>query len=37
MIEEDYGRDKNLAAATKIAMQMLRDFLKEEDLKGPEE
>ena len=37
MIEEDNGRDKNLAAATKVAMQMLRDFLKEEDLKGPEE
>lgn len=37
MIEEDNGRDKNLASATKTAMQMLRDFLKEEDLEGPKE
>ena len=37
MIEEDNGRDKNLASATKTAMQMLRDFLKEENLEGPKE
>ena len=29
MIEEDNGRDKNLASATKLAMHMLRDYLKE--------
>jgi len=29
MIEEDNGRDKNLASATKTAMHMLRDYLKE--------
>lgn len=29
MIEEDNGRDKNLASATSLAMHMLRDFLKE--------
>lgn len=29
MIEEDNGRDKNLASATNIAMRMLRDYLKE--------
>lgn len=28
-IEEDNGRDKNLASATSVAMRMLRDFLKE--------
>lgn len=27
MIEEDNGRDKNLASATKAAMHMLRDYL----------
>ncbi len=27
MIEEDNGRDKNLASATKVAMTMLRDYL----------
>ena len=29
IIEEDNGRDKNLASATNIAMHMLRDYLKE--------
>ena len=29
MIEEDNGRDKNLASATTIAMHLLRDYLKE--------
>ncbi len=29
VIEEDNGRDKNLASATNIAMHMLRDYLKE--------
>ena len=29
MIEEDNGRDKNLASATNIALRMLRDYLKE--------
>ena len=29
MIEEDNGRDKNLASATKAAMHLLRDYLKE--------
>lgn len=29
MIEEDNGRDKNLASATNIAMHMLRDYLVE--------
>lgn len=28
MLEEDNGRDKNLASATKVAMFMLRDYLK---------
>ncbi len=28
MIEEDNGRDKNLTSATKAAMYMLRDYLK---------
>lgn len=28
-IEEDNGRDKNLASATSIAMHMLRNYLKE--------
>ncbi|MDD6123729.1 MAG: CinA family protein [Bacteroidales bacterium] len=31
MIEEDNGRDKNLASATKVAIHMLLDFLKEEE------
>ena len=31
MIEEDDGRDKNLASATSAAMHMLLDFLKEEE------
>ena len=30
MIEEDNGRDKNLATATSVAMHMLRDFLREQ-------
>ena len=30
MIEEDNGRDKNLASATAMAMRMLRDFLKKD-------
>ena len=29
VIEEDNGRDKNLAAATTVAMHLLRDYLKE--------
>ena len=29
MIEEDNGRDKNLASATSVAMHQLRDYLKE--------
>ncbi len=29
MIEEDNGRDKNLASATTVAMHLLRDYLKE--------
>ena len=29
MIEEDNGRDKNLASATSTAMHMLRDYLKD--------
>lgn len=28
MIEEDNGRDKNLASATNVAMHLLRDYLK---------
>lgn len=31
MIEEDNGRDKNLASATSVAMHMLLDFIKETD------
>lgn len=31
MIEEDNGRDKNLASATSVAMHMLLDFIKEKD------
>ena len=34
MIEEDNGRDKNLATATSVAMHMLRDFLKEQGHDG---
>ena len=29
MIEEDNGRDKNLASTTTVAMHLLRDYLKE--------
>ena len=29
MIEEDNGRDKNMASATTVAMHLLRDYLKE--------
>ena len=29
MIEEDNGRDKNLSSATKVAMHMLLEYLKE--------
>ena len=29
LIEEDNGRDKNLASATTVAMHLLRDYLKE--------
>lgn len=29
LIEEDNGRDKNLASATSLAVRMLRDYLKE--------
>lgn len=31
MIEEDNGRDKNLASATKVAIRMLLDFLKKNE------
>ena len=31
-VEEDHGRDINLAIATNQAMQMLRDFLKAEEM-----
>lgn len=31
MIEEDNGRDKNLASATSVAMHMLLDFIKSEN------
>ena len=34
MIEEDNGRDKNLASATKAAMHMLLDYLKENCQEG---
>lgn len=34
MIEEDNGRDKNLASATKTAMHMLRDYLKANCVEG---
>ena len=30
-VEEDHGRDINLAIATNAAIQLFRDFLKEED------
>lgn len=30
-LEEDNGRDKNIACATNMAMHMLRDFLKENE------
>lgn len=33
MIEEDNGRDKNLASATSLAMHMLLDFIRETDEK----
>ncbi len=36
-IEEDNGRDKNLASATSIAMHMLRDYLKIEAQNSEEE
>lgn len=36
MLEEDNGRDKNLASATSTAMHLLLDLLKEE-LGGSEE
>ena len=32
VIEEDNGRDKNLSSATSIAMHMLLDFIKEEEI-----
>ena len=31
MIEEDNGRDKNLASATSVAVHMLLDYLKAGD------
>jgi len=37
VIEEDNGRDKNLASATNTAMHMLRDFLKNETSEAPTE
>lgn len=36
MLEEDNGRDKNLASATATAMHMLRDYLKENCTEGDE-
>ena len=36
-LEEDNGRDQNLASATSHAMQMFRDFLKEEAAAHQEE
>ena len=35
-LEEDYGRDINLAIATNRAMEMFLGFLKEEDAPRPE-
>lgn len=37
MIEEDNGRDKNLASATSVAIHMLLDFIKEEEAAEHEE
>ena len=37
MIEEDNGRDKNLASATSIAMHMLLQFIKGEDTESDKE
>ncbi len=36
MIEEDNGRDKNLASATSVAMHMLLDFIKEREANNAE-
>jgi nicotinamide-nucleotide amidase len=37
VIEEDNGRDKNLASATSAALHMLLDFLKDSDTSATEE
>jgi nicotinamide-nucleotide amidase len=35
-VEEDHGRDINLAIATNVAIQLFRDFLKQEDAEDAE-
>ncbi|MCK8623825.1 CinA family protein [Prevotella sp. E13-27] len=35
-VEEDHGRDINLAIATNVAIQLFRDFLKQEDAEEAE-
>ena len=35
-VEEDHGRDINLAIATNVAIQLFRDFLKQEDTEEAE-
>ena len=35
-VEEDHGRDINLAIATNVAIQMFRDYLKQEDAEETE-
>ena len=35
-VEEDHGRDINLAIATNVAIQLFRDFLKHEDAEEAE-
>ena len=35
-VEEDHGRDINLAIATNVAIQLFRDFLKQEDVEEAE-
>lgn len=37
MLEEDNGRDKNLASATNVAIHLLHQYLKEELAEGVEE
>ena len=36
MVEEDHGRDINLAIATNKAMQLFLDYLKEENVEKEE-